>query len=115
MARVTLPGHDQSTYRLRMEWGPTGAEAVPADFAVVVDVLSFTTTLSVALERGIEAAFELEDSELTAELLPPDDGPRRRMLFTEAAEGVVLLDTSDLGFDESVEAVLDVVAAETAE
>ncbi|MEU9791921.1 protein kinase [Streptomyces sparsogenes] len=40
-----------------------------------------------ALERGIEAAFELEDSELTAELLPPDDGPRRRMLFTEAAEG----------------------------
>ncbi|MET7378338.1 protein kinase [Streptomyces sp. NPDC005526] len=40
-----------------------------------------------ALERGIEAAFELEDSELTAELLPPDDGPRRRLLFTEAAEG----------------------------
>ncbi|WP_328914379.1 MULTISPECIES: protein kinase domain-containing protein [unclassified Streptomyces] len=40
-----------------------------------------------ALERGIAAAFELEDSELTAELLPPDDGPRRRMLFTEAAEG----------------------------
>lgn len=39
------------------------------------------------MERGIEAAFELEDSELTAELLPPDDGPRRRMLFTEAAEG----------------------------
>ena len=54
MARVTLPGHDQSTYRLRMEWGPTGAEAVPADYAVVVDVLSFTTTLTVALERGIE-------------------------------------------------------------
>lgn len=40
-----------------------------------------------ALERGIEAAFELEDSELTAELLPPDNGPRRRLLFTEAAEG----------------------------
>ena len=35
--------------------------------------------------------------------------------FTEAAEGVVLLDTSDLDFDESVEAVLDVVAAETVE
>ncbi|WP_329098528.1 protein kinase domain-containing protein [Streptomyces sp. NBC_01439] len=40
-----------------------------------------------ALERGIEAAFELEDSELTAELLPPDDGPRRRILFMEATEG----------------------------
>ena len=51
---VTLPGHDQSSYRLRLEWGPTGAEAVRADVAVVVDVLSFTTTLSVAVERGIE-------------------------------------------------------------
>ena len=35
--------------------------------------------------------------------------------FHEAAEGVVLVDTSDLDFDESVEAVLDVVAAETSE
>ncbi len=35
--------------------------------------------------------------------------------FTQAAEGVVLVDTSDLDFDASVEAVLDVVAAETAE
>lgn len=35
--------------------------------------------------------------------------------FTEAAEGVVLVDTSDLDFDASVEAVLDVVAAETVE
>jgi cytidylate kinase len=31
--------------------------------------------------------------------------------FHEAADGVVLLDTSDLDFDESVQAVLDVVAA----
>jgi superfamily II DNA/RNA helicase len=44
-------------------------------------------SLMYALERGIEAAFELEDAELTSELLPPDDGPRDRMLFTEAAEG----------------------------
>ena len=35
--------------------------------------------------------------------------------FTEAAEGVVLVDTSELDFDESVEAVLDVVAAQTSE
>lgn len=44
-------------------------------------------SLMYALERGIEAAFELEDAELTSELLPPDDGPRDRILFTEAAEG----------------------------
>lgn len=30
--------------------------------------------------------------------------------FTEAAEGVTLVDTSDLGLEESIEAVLDVVA-----
>ncbi|MFE3769597.1 protein kinase [Streptomyces sp. NPDC059122] len=44
-------------------------------------------SLMYALERGIEAAFELEDSELSSELLPPDNGPRKRILFTEAAEG----------------------------
>ncbi|MFJ5225108.1 protein kinase [Streptomyces sp. NPDC088400] len=44
-------------------------------------------SLMYALERGIEAAFELEDAELSSELLPPDDGPRDRILFTEAAEG----------------------------
>jgi superfamily II DNA/RNA helicase/tRNA A-37 threonylcarbamoyl transferase component Bud32/very-short-patch-repair endonuclease len=44
-------------------------------------------SLMYALERGIEAAFELEDSELTSELLPPDEGDRDRMLLTEAAEG----------------------------
>ncbi|WP_052434168.1 protein kinase domain-containing protein [Streptacidiphilus melanogenes] len=44
-------------------------------------------SLMYALERGIEAEFELEDSELTSELLPPDDGPRDRILFAESAEG----------------------------
>ncbi|HEV2780175.1 MAG TPA: DEAD/DEAH box helicase [Actinophytocola sp.] len=39
-----------------------------------------------ALERGIEAEFQLEDSELASELLPdPDD--RGRALFVESAEG----------------------------
>ncbi len=44
------------------------------------------TTLRYALERGIEAAFQLEDSELASEWLP-DDQHRGRMLFTESAEG----------------------------
>ncbi|WP_396908660.1 DEAD/DEAH box helicase [Mycolicibacterium sp.] len=44
------------------------------------------TTLRYALERGIEAAFQLEDSELASEALPDDDG-RGRMLLTESAEG----------------------------
>ncbi|MEJ7834167.1 MAG: 2-phosphosulfolactate phosphatase, partial [Nocardioides sp.] len=47
--------HGQRAYGVRLEWGPTGAAAVAvgADIAVVVDVLSFTTTLSVAVEHGI--------------------------------------------------------------
>lgn len=39
-----------------------------------------------ALERGIEAEFQLEDSELSSELLP-DAGGRGRALFVESAEG----------------------------
>ncbi|RNL87539.1 protein kinase domain-containing protein [Halostreptopolyspora alba] len=60
----------------------------------LAEALPHTTALSLmyALERGIEAAFELEDAELTSELLPSmsassDSAPRDRMLFTEAAEG----------------------------
>lgn len=49
------PQHRQQAYRVRFEWGPVGAEAIgPVDIAVVVDVLSFTTTLTAAVERGIE-------------------------------------------------------------
>ena len=35
--------------------------------------------------------------------------------FTEAADGVELVDTSELSLDESIEAVLDVVATVTAD
>lgn len=48
------PAHTQREFAVRFDWGPTGAAATAADVAVVVDVLSFTTTLSVAVERGIE-------------------------------------------------------------
>lgn len=51
---MLMPGHDQSSHRVRCEWGPVGAGAIAARLAVVVDVLSFTTTLTVAVERGIE-------------------------------------------------------------
>jgi 2-phosphosulfolactate phosphatase len=40
---------------LRLEWGPTGAAALAAecDVAVVVDVLTFSTSVSVAADRGV--------------------------------------------------------------
>lgn len=49
------PAHRQPQHQVRFDWGPTGATAVAngADVVVVVDVLSFTTTLTVAVERGV--------------------------------------------------------------
>jgi 2-phosphosulfolactate phosphatase len=47
--------HQQHAYAVRLEWGPVGAQALaPVDVAVVVDVLSFTTTVTVAVDRGID-------------------------------------------------------------
>src|SRR6478735_7143192 len=65
-----------------MEWGPTGASAIGADVdvAVVVDVLSFTTTLSVAVERGIRVhPFRWKDERAAAHAAELDAvlaGPR---------------------------------------
>jgi 2-phosphosulfolactate phosphatase len=55
--RPTVPHVDptrQLAYSLRLEWGPRGADAIGpgCQVAVVVDVLSFTTTLTVAADRG---------------------------------------------------------------
>jgi 2-phosphosulfolactate phosphatase len=48
--------HRQLPYTVRFDWGTDGARTVApgADLAVVVDVLSFSTCVSVALDRGAE-------------------------------------------------------------
>ena len=53
---VTTDPYSQSGFSIRCDWGLQGATsiAVGAAAVVVVDVLSFTTTLSVALDAGIE-------------------------------------------------------------
>jgi 2-phosphosulfolactate phosphatase len=47
--------HRQARSALRLEWGASGAAAIGpgCGVAVVVDVLSFTTTVTVAADRGI--------------------------------------------------------------
>src|SRR4051794_15190988 len=46
----------QVAHRMRCDWGPSGADAVGpgASIVAVVDVLSFTTALTVAADRGVE-------------------------------------------------------------
>jgi len=55
VAGGAIAAHRQSTHPIRFEWGLTGAAAIADEgaVAVVVDVLSFTTTLSVAVDAGI--------------------------------------------------------------
>lgn len=43
----------QHAYLIRLEWGADGAQASAGDIAVVVDVLSFSTSVCIAVERGM--------------------------------------------------------------
>nr|WP_300143715.1 2-phosphosulfolactate phosphatase [Propionicimonas sp.] len=45
--------YGQEDYRVRLDWGATGAGAGRADLSVVVDVLSFSTSVCIAVERGM--------------------------------------------------------------
>ncbi|MEU4426843.1 2-phosphosulfolactate phosphatase [Actinoplanes sp. NPDC024001] len=49
------PVFQQTQYRARFDWGPAGADAIAVGtaFVAVIDVLSFTTALTVAVEHGI--------------------------------------------------------------
>jgi 2-phosphosulfolactate phosphatase len=50
---VTSP-YSQYGYRVGFDWGPVGAAAVRGELVAVVDVLSFTTAVTVAADKGIE-------------------------------------------------------------
>lgn len=43
----------QGDAAVRLDWGPVGARATRADISIVVDVLSFSTSVCIAVERGM--------------------------------------------------------------
>ena len=55
-AKPSKDAYSQSGFGVRFDWGMQGATAISAGAAavVVVDLLSFTTTLSVALDAGVQ-------------------------------------------------------------
>ncbi|MGW6280897.1 2-phosphosulfolactate phosphatase [Kribbella sp. NPDC055071] len=50
---MTSP-YAQNNFRVGFDWGPAGAAAVPGSIVAVVDVLSFTTAVTVAVDQGID-------------------------------------------------------------
>jgi 2-phosphosulfolactate phosphatase len=75
---VTEDVFRQDGYRLRLEWGENGVAALAPDCAVlvIVDVLSFTTAVDVALNRG-------------ARVMPVRRGDVRAISAARAAGAVV--------------------------
>jgi 2-phosphosulfolactate phosphatase len=68
---VTSP-HSQASYQVRFDWGIEGADTVAsdADIIVIVDVLSFTTTVEIATSLGLAVVpCAPEDSEFVAHQL----------------------------------------------
>lgn len=53
ICRVTSP-YAQDGFGVGFDWGPIGAEVVAGDIVAVVDVLSFTTAVTVAADLGID-------------------------------------------------------------
>jgi 2-phosphosulfolactate phosphatase len=82
----------QGGYRVRFDWGPVGADAVAADaaFVAVVDVLSFTTTLTVAVEQGISVLpYRWRDDSAVA--LARRNGAALAVLRSQAGPGQITL------------------------
>lgn len=54
MIRPVTSPYAQDGFRVGFDWATSGAAAVPGSITAVVDVLSFTTTVTVAADLGID-------------------------------------------------------------
>lgn len=107
MSRSPMPvneAHTQSRTRLRFEWGLQGAEAITSGerTSVVIDVLSFTTALSYAIDAGMEV-FPYRWKDASAEVFARE---RNATLATSRADprpGAITLSASSIRSARGVE------------
>jgi len=98
---------DQSRYAVRLAWGLRGArEVLPGAAAVaVVDVLSFTTAVAVAVERGI-AVRPLRWGEASAAEIARSSGAVLAVWRSHAGPGSVSLSPASLARAQGVSRVV---------
>ncbi|WP_232547897.1 (d)CMP kinase [Propioniciclava soli] len=105
--------------RALMDAAPSGVVAEGRDITTVVypdaDVRLLLTASEEArlARRGTELGGRLSASELRDQVLRRDRDDSALVEFQTAADGVLLLDTSDLTFDQVVEAILTLVKEST--
>lgn len=82
----------QHDFRARADWGLTGARAIGSDAALVavIDVLSFTTALTTALDRGIDV-FPYRWRDDSAEVFARDNNATLAVGRSVAAPGQISL------------------------
>lgn len=79
----------QGDFEVRFDWGPAGARATEADVAVVVDVLSFSTSVSIAVGRGM-AVYPFRWNDARAEAFAAERGAHLAIGRLEASrDGLV--------------------------
>ncbi|WP_237225314.1 (d)CMP kinase [Rothia nasisuis] len=99
----------------------TGMVAEGRDITTVVAPHADARVLLTASEearlarRGLQLGGTQNSEQLTAQVSARDAKDSKVTSFTEAAEGVTLVDSSDLNFDETVTAVIDAVEAQLAQ
>jgi 2-phosphosulfolactate phosphatase len=87
---VTDP-HSQSSYQVRFDWGIEGARTVAADadVIVIVDVLSFCTTVDVAVAGGASVELAAVEGESGRTGAPGSDGARVAAALADHAGTVI--------------------------
>lgn len=91
------PAHTQSRFRVRFEWGLPGARAITpgVSIAVVVDVLSFTTALSVAVDAGMEV-FPYRWKDASAPVFARDHDATLALSRGATGSGVITLSAASI-------------------